>query len=244
MADVVYAGDQFHIVGITTAGTGLSQTQFDPATDETLPTLSSITAPGTLIDVSAAPFDGGYVVATIQSGTAIHIRRVAGDRTIASGAPSAISGSFDAVAVAGGPTLYSVVHRTIGGGGPVAIRTYSPATFTDTLTDGPDTVFTATSVPRLGISINGAGAAVTVIASDDADTLIREVGQSSHALGTIDTYFDARLTCQPAEVSGKQFAVVVDREANTQNVGTHHIVELDNLIPQAFLLPQLAQIAN
>src|SRR5690606_41308107 len=79
MADVVYAGDQFHIVGITTAGTGLSQTQFDPATDETLPTLSSITAPGTLIDVSAAPFDGGYVVAPIQSGTAIHIRRAAGD---------------------------------------------------------------------------------------------------------------------------------------------------------------------
>lgn len=235
--DVVYAGSDFWIVGIDT-NDDAAFTNFDPSTDETLPALTVDTAASSAVDLWACNFGTGWAYALAHS-TAVTIKTKTSAGVAAQTIAVASSSGQDCVALAGNTagTFISCAMRAASGGN-VVVNTYTSA---GSLQAGPDTAISSTTVPRLAMSINGSGSAFTVLACVGGDTKFREYGQSGHAAGTLQTYYDARLMTGPVEVSGQPWGGFIDREVSDANFGTCHVTGMDNLLPQAFVLHQLAQ---
>jgi hypothetical protein len=241
MATVVYAGSDFWIIGAD-VNDDLMQTNFDPATDESLPALSSVATMVSIADVAASPFNGGYVIAALEGTTAVRGLRMSSAGAILGQIP-ATPLSASSVAVAGGTTLYSIAVRATAGGA-VDLRTYDT---TDSLVNGPTTVFASTSPALLACTPRGGSVVMGATSgADAAHSLVAGVRQSDHVITrSPQTYYDARMTAAGALVNNDRvFYCFVDYEALVIGLaGTTHVCDITNQIdmtPQAFLLPQLA----
>lgn len=236
LATVTFAGTKFWVVGAD-VNDDAGFYGFDPLVDESLPSLTVDTALTSIIDVAACTFGTGWAYAAAHSaGVTAKTKTSAG---VAGVTIAVTATASDCVALAGntlGTALTAVTRANVGGA--VTANTYSAA---GALAAGPTTVFATTTVPRLGACVTSTGAtAVRVVATNGSDSLTRTLGQAAHATSAVQTYFDARVEIAPVTASGRQFAGFVDREADQDNVGTYHLAELDNFLPQAFLQPQLA----
>jgi hypothetical protein len=234
LASVVFAGTKFWIVG-RDANEDASFYGFDPLVNTSLGSITVDTALTNILDIEACSFGTGWAYAWVEgsSGIGAKTKTSAG----AAGVTIAVTATAsDACAIAGNSAGTALtVFGKAQSGGDVTARTYNAA---GALTAGPTTVFTATTVRRLGACITGSSVrAVGVIGSD---SVTRTIAQSGHALSTLQTYFDARAEIAPVLASGREFAGFVDTSALAVNKATYHLAELTNLLPQAFLTPQLA----
>jgi hypothetical protein len=67
---------------------------------------------------------------------------------------------------------------------------------------------------------------------------LQEMTQSSHSLGGLTTYYDARPAMAPINCDGQQFSGWVDLTATDFDLGTFHVVGA-NMLAQTFLAQQL-----
>jgi hypothetical protein len=235
--DVVYAGTNFWIVGID-GNDDAAFCSFDPASSTALSSLTVDTAATTAVDLWATNFGTGWAYVLAHS-TACTIKTKTSAGAASQTIAVASSSGQDCVSLAGNTagTFISVAMRATATGN-VVVNTYTSA---GVLQAGPTTAISSTTVPRLAMSINGTGSAFTVMACVGGNTLFREYGQSSHAAGSTQTYYDARMMTGPVEVSGQPWAGCIDREVSDENGGTCQVWGLDNFLPQSFVLHQLAQ---
>lgn len=233
LCTVVFAGTKFWIGGAD-ASNFLCLVGFDPLVDETLAAPTQITSIGLgPIDVAGDNFGTGFILGGLGSNGLV-ARRFSGAGANLGGVVQL--GSLSSLAIAGGSALYSIGTLDLAGG-DFNIRSYNSS---DALVTGPTTIVSGTTVPRLSLRNRGGGV-VTAIVCIGGDSVVRNINQTTHAANALTNYFDARLTCSSVITpSFRTFAAFVDREADSANVGTNHIVDVDTYVPQAFLLPQLA----
>lgn len=232
---VVFAGSTFWIFGVD-ASQNIASTAFAPATDETLPALTTrVSNAVTVVDFAMGNFGTGFGVAYATAASAIVFTY--NSSGVQQATYTAFASDTRSVAVVGNAagTLFSVARQA-------ATAQYELSTFNaaGTPQSGPTALYGGAggSGRRLGIGIRSATLFVVGVNELNSQALIQQVAQVGHGLTALQTYYDARPEVAPVIASGSVFAGFTDLTATNNERGTLHIAELDSFLPQAFLTPQ------
>lgn len=234
---VVYAGSDFWVYGVD-SDEDICRVNFDPSTDETLSSVTTLLSNATtVVDLSAHTFGTGSAVAWCTASSAeIRTYNSAGTSVTSW---QAVNAQVDSVALVGNVagTLLSLAYQD-------SSREYQLSTWnaSGVLQNGPTALFAGAggSGVRIGAGLasNGTSLHVMGMHETNGEGLYQVVIQSTHGLTTTDTYYDARPAMAPIAVSGTEFAGWQDQRASNRTLGTFHITG-ERRMPQCFLAHQL-----
>lgn len=232
-ARVVYAGSNFWIFGVD-SGDDVVSYNFNPASDETLtgPT-NRVALAGNWYDLAMGPFGTGFAIAYGINAVATTVFTY-NSSGVQQATWVASANDSDALALVGNSagTLLSVVRKD-DAADTVSISTFNAA---GVLQSGPTNLFSGVVTnSQLGCCLVGSDVYVTTSVVNSGtvqDVLEQRVTQSTHALTTVTTYYNATLHDAPFTVGTRAFFGAGPASADTTNA--FHVVEEPNL-PQTFI---------
>jgi len=234
LARVCFAGSDFWVTGVD-GDEDIVGVNFDPLTDETLSSVSTLLSNATVVDdLAVSTFGTGWAVAWCTASSALVRTYSSSGASVANW--TGLAAEADSVALVGNAagTLITLVYQN-------ASREYFATTFNaaGAVQSGPTDIFTGAggSGVRLGACLSGNQVFVTGVNELNKHGLLIPFAQAGHGLGTLVTYHDARPHMAPIAVGSEEFSGWVDLTASDFELGTFHVVG-NRQLPQCFLAPQ------
>jgi hypothetical protein len=235
LSRVCFAGSDFWITGVD-ADEDIVGCNFDPLTDETLSSISTLLSNATVVDdLSVSTFGTGWAVAWCTASSAL-IRTYTSAGVLVTNW-TGVAANTDAVALVGNSagTLITLCYQD--SSAEYWASTWNAA---GVLQSGPTDVFVGQggSGVRLGACISSQGTVfISGVNMLNRQGLITGLIQSSHGLTGANSYFDAVPHMGPVSIDNEEFSGWIDGAASDRELGTFHIVG-NRQLPQCFLAPQ------
>lgn len=233
---VVYVGTTFYILGVD-SDEDIVMTSFETGSGETLAAVTTLVSNATAVEDLAAKVCGtGFVLCYCTTTSAIAYRYNSAGVQQATWTAYASSTTSVAIACNAAGSLISIARQD-------ATQDYFVTTYNaaGTVQTGPTALFggAGNSGRRLGMELNGLNLEIVGVDELNSLALYQTAVQTTHALGTLRNYYDARPEGAPVVCNGKCYIGFVDLTATNFTKGTYHIVETSNFLPQTFVGNQL-----
>lgn len=233
---VVYSGTTFFIVGVD-SDEDIVMTSIAPGSAQVLAAVTTLVSNATTVEDLAAKVCGtGWVLCYATTTSAVAYRYNSSGVQQATWTAFASSTSSVAIACNAAGSLISIARQD-------ATQDYFVTTFNaaGAVQTGPTALFSGegNSGRRLGMELNGLNLEIVGVDELNSLSLYQTAVQTTHALGTLRHYYDARPEGAPVVCNGKCYIGFVDLTATNFTQGTYHVVETSNFLPQAFLGAQL-----
>lgn len=238
LARVVFAGSTFWIYGVD-ADEDICRVSFDPSTDETVSSISTLVSNATtVVDLAVSAFGTGSAVAWGTASTAEVYTYTSAGAAVTNWTGLATGASSVALIGNSAGTLITLGYQA------VATALYFAKTFDQTgvLQNGPTALFSGAggSGVRLGAAFTGTGTNIRFLGVDDVNHngLHIEMAQTNHGFQANSVYYDARPVMAPVVASSQVFMGWQDDTATRNTLGTFHLTGTREM-PQCFLAHQL-----